>query len=44
MRRGIDLADALRLLQSKACEAFVTFDARFARTANGLDGFSVCTP
>ena len=32
--KGVDLADALHLLQSEGCEAFVTFDARFAAAAN----------
>jgi predicted nucleic acid-binding protein len=44
MKRGIDLDDALHLLHSKDCEAFVTFDARFARAVNGLDGLCVRTP
>ncbi|HEY2446387.1 MAG TPA: type II toxin-antitoxin system VapC family toxin [Rhizomicrobium sp.] len=38
MAKGMDLADALHLLQSEGCEAFMTFDARFARAANHLGG------
>ena len=44
MTKGIDLADALRLLQSRDCEAFVTFDVRFARAANQLGGIAVRAP
>ena len=38
MEKGMDLADALHLLQSESCEAFMTFDARFAKVANRLSG------
>ena len=41
MNAGIDFADALHLLQSRDCEAFMTLDARFARAANRLGGPSV---
>jgi predicted nucleic acid-binding protein len=36
MMKGMDLADALHLLQSEGCEAFVTFDTRFKKMANRL--------
>ena len=32
---GVDLADALHLAAADGCEAFVTFDRRFARLAAG---------
>ncbi|HEY3776965.1 MAG TPA: type II toxin-antitoxin system VapC family toxin [Rhizomicrobium sp.] len=44
MAKGVDLADGLHLLQSKDCEAFITFDARFANAANRLGAISVRTP
>jgi predicted nucleic acid-binding protein len=34
--RGMEFADALHLAQSNACEAFVTFDNRLARSAKRL--------
>lgn len=37
MRAGMDFADALHLGQSAECDAFVTFDTRFAKLAAGLD-------
>lgn len=33
---GLDFADALHLAQATECEAFVTFDKRFARKAGRL--------
>lgn len=33
---GLDFADALHLAQGVQCEAFVTFDKRFARKARSL--------
>src|ERR1700744_559927 len=44
MEDGLDFADALHLARAKGCEAFVTFDQRFARTANRLGGITVRTP
>jgi predicted nucleic-acid-binding protein len=44
MEDGLDFADALHLARAKACEAFVTFDQRFARHANRLGGITVRTP
>jgi predicted nucleic acid-binding protein len=43
LRVGIDFADALHLLQSRECEAFVTFDARFARAVRRLGAPSIRT-
>ena len=34
--RGMDFADALHLAASASCEAFVTFDKRFSRSAARL--------
>lgn len=39
--RGLDLADALHLVQSEGCEAFVTFDKKFARRARSFDGVAI---
>ena len=39
--RGVDLADALHLVQARECEAFVTFDRRLVRKANGLSDMPV---
>src|SRR5712671_3605871 len=36
MRSGMDFADALHLAKSGDCEAFVSFDQRFAAVANAL--------
>lgn len=44
MFRGVDFADALHLVQSKDCEAFVTFDARLVKTANRLAGMTIRAP
>jgi predicted nucleic-acid-binding protein len=33
---GIDFADALHLVKARGCEAFVSFDQRFAAVANAL--------
>jgi len=38
---GLDFADALHLAQAQSCEAFVTFDKRLAKRANGFDGVVV---
>lgn len=42
--RGMDFADALHLASAGQCEAFVTFDRRFAAAANTLAGLSVRAP
>jgi predicted nucleic acid-binding protein len=44
MAKGLDFADALHLLQSEGCEAFVSFDAKFVKAANRLGGMTVRTP
>ena len=43
-RRGMDFADALRLTQAPGCEAFVSFDQRFAAVANALSEVKVRAP
>jgi predicted nucleic-acid-binding protein len=35
-KQGLDFADALHLAQASECEAFVTFDKRFAQKAGRL--------
>ena len=32
---GVDLADALHVVQAEGCEAFITFDKKLARRARG---------
>jgi predicted nucleic acid-binding protein len=44
MEAGLDLADALHLAKAAGCDAFVTFDRRFARVANRFDSVRVQTP
>jgi predicted nucleic acid-binding protein len=44
METGLDFADALHLAKAADCEAFVTFDRRFARAANKLGTVRVRTP
>jgi len=41
MERGLDFADALHLAKAGGCEAFVSFDLRFARKANKLSTVKV---
>jgi predicted nucleic-acid-binding protein len=41
MRSGMDLADALHLAKADRCEAFVSFDQRFAAVANALSDVKV---
>jgi predicted nucleic-acid-binding protein len=43
-RRGMDFADALHLAQAQGCEAFVSFDQRFAAVANALSEVKVRAP
>ena len=43
-RRGMDFADALHLAKAQGCEAFVTFDQRFAAVANALSEVKVHAP
>jgi predicted nucleic acid-binding protein len=44
MRRGMDFADALPLAKALGCEAFVSFDQRFAAVANALSEVKVRAP
>jgi predicted nucleic-acid-binding protein len=44
MWSGLDFADALHLAKEAGCEAFVSFDQRFATVANTLSGVKVRTP
>ena len=44
MRGGMDFADALHLAEAEGCEAFTTFDQRFAAVANTLSDVKVRTP
>jgi predicted nucleic-acid-binding protein len=44
MRSGLDFADALQLAKAEGCEAFVSFDQRFAAVANGLSQVRVRAP
>ena len=44
MRRGMDFADALHLAKALECEAFVSFDQRFAAVANALSEVKVRAP
>ena len=39
--RGMDFADALHLAKAQACDAFVSFDRRFAKAAKELSGIEV---
>ncbi len=36
--QGVDFADALHLANSEGCEAFATFDAKFAKVGGQLSG------
>lgn len=42
--QGTDFADALHLASAEGCEAFVSFDRRFERSARGIAGASVRQP
>jgi predicted nucleic-acid-binding protein len=44
MRSGMDFADALHLAKAEGCEAFVSFDQRFATVANALSEVKVRAP
>jgi predicted nucleic acid-binding protein len=44
MRSGLDFADALHLAKAATCEAFVSFDQRFAAVANALSQVKVRAP
>jgi predicted nucleic-acid-binding protein len=43
-RHGMDFADALHLAKARDCEAFVSFDQRFAAVANALSNLKVRAP
>lgn len=43
-QRGMDFADALHLAKAQGCEAFVSFDQRFAAVANALSEVKVRAP
>jgi predicted nucleic acid-binding protein len=43
-RSGLDFADALHLAKARNCEAFVSFDQRFATVANALSDVRVRAP
>jgi predicted nucleic acid-binding protein len=44
MRQGVDFADGLHLAKAEGCEAFISSDQDFAKTANALGGIKVRTP
>lgn len=44
MEQGLDFADALHLAKATGCDAFVSFDRRFARAANRLGAIKVRAP
>ena len=44
MRSGLDFAAALHLVKGEGCEAFVSFDQRFATVANALSEVKVRAP
>ena len=41
MRSGMDFADALHLATAASCEAFISFDQRFAGVASALSEVQV---
>ena len=41
---GMDFADALHLAATTECEAFLTFDKRFARSGKRLSSLPITTP
>ena len=44
MDSGMDFADALHLASASGCEAFMSFDRRFARAAKRFGGIEVRAP
>jgi predicted nucleic acid-binding protein len=44
MESGMDFADALHLAKARGCDAFVSFDQRFARAANKRSAIKVRAP
>jgi predicted nucleic-acid-binding protein len=43
-RRGMDFADALHLAKARGCDAFVSFDQRFAAVASAISDVKVRPP
>lgn len=43
-KQGVDLADALHLAKADGCEAFVSFDRKFAKAANLVSTVKVRAP
>lgn len=43
-RRGLDFADGLHLAKAESCDALLSFDRDFAKTANALGGVIVRAP
>jgi len=43
-RSGMDFADALHLAKAQGCDAFISFDQRFAAVADGLSKIKVRAP
>ncbi len=41
---GLDVADALHLAKARGCEAFVSFDRKFAKAANLVSDIKVRAP
>ncbi len=44
MAAGMDFADALHLVKAEGCEAFISFDQRFAAAANAVSAVKVRAP
>ncbi len=44
MAGGMDFADALHLAKAEGCEAFISFDQRFAAAANAVSEVKVRAP
>jgi predicted nucleic acid-binding protein len=44
MAQGLDFADALHLAAAQGCDAFISFDTRFAKAANALSDVQVRAP
>lgn len=44
MHRNIDFADGVHLAKAENCDAFISFDRDFAKSANALGGIKVRSP
>jgi predicted nucleic acid-binding protein len=44
MATGVDFADALHLAGARGCDAFITFDQRFAAAVAPFSAIEVCAP